>query len=200
MGLSLSLANANADSGGAGRSEDLGTSSANLESFQEGSWSSSFLLGGAMDLRGKPGHPDHDLALSAIQTAYNFSGLLGESAWYRGYWQFGGELLGGAQPGNDPKYLAGILPLLTYNFVTDSRLIPYVEGGGGIAVTDIGLPDLSTTFEFVEQGGIGLRWQFQDTLGLKLSAGIIHISNGGIKEPNSGVTVANLMLGLQWNY
>jgi len=167
--------------------------------FLKGTWSVAALLIGALDIRGKTDRPAHDLGLASIQAGYNFTGLQGESTWYYGYWQIAGEVFGGAQF-SPRRYVVGALPVLSYNFVVNDNWVPYIEGGAGVAFTDIGHPDLSTTFQFTEQGGVGFRYHLDANTWLRVGSRVLHISNGGIKEPNTGVTTANVILGLEWFY
>jgi lipid A 3-O-deacylase len=167
--------------------------------FAKGTWSTSILLGGALDLKGNDEEPNHDFGFVSVQVGYNLTGLVGQNSWYRGYWQLSGEVFGGGQI-QPTRYLIGVLPVLSYNFVLNDRWVPFIEGGGGVAITDIGEPDLSTTFQFNEQVGGGVRFGLNDALWLRLGVRLMHVSNGGIKEPNTGVTTGNLLLGVEWYY
>jgi lipid A 3-O-deacylase len=76
---------------------------------------------------------------------------------------------------------------------------PFVEAGIGahlVTSTHIDNRPLSTAFQFGEQLAIGLRVKARVPFALSLRAE--HVSNGGIKEPNSGVTFAGLRLELEW--
>jgi hypothetical protein len=183
-----------AQSGGSKNSTDIDPR------FTKGAWISTFLSGGGIDLRGDEDHPDHDLIIGSIQVGYNLTGLVGEKKWYQGFVQLGGEVFVGAQISEPPGFVLGLIPIVSYNFVNGSHWVPYFEAGAGVAYTDIGLPDLSTNFEFIEHAGIGVDWLFRDGLSLRLGSQVMHISNGGIKEPNVGVTTANFLVGLEWCY
>src|SRR5262245_32672073 len=65
--------------------------------LSKGAWTGAVMFGGAVDIHNDPGHPQHDLALSYFQAGYNFTGLVGESCWYRGFWEVSGELFGAVQ-------------------------------------------------------------------------------------------------------
>ncbi|HZZ92303.1 MAG TPA: acyloxyacyl hydrolase [Usitatibacter sp.] len=76
---------------------------------------------------------------------------------------------------------------------------PFVEAGIGahlLSRTHIDNRPLSTAFQFGEQLAVGFRVPARIPFALSLRAE--HVSNGGIKEPNSGVTFAGLRLQLDW--
>jgi hypothetical protein len=140
----------------------------------------------------------HDLALATVSFGRVMSGLVAESHWFAGNWQLAGEIFGGGQYRPDGAYLFGLTPILRYNFATGSRWVPFVEGGIGPTVTDIGLPDLSTTFQFNDQIGGGTRYFWSDSCAISLHVRYLHISNGGMKDPNFGVNSLVVMLGTTW--
>jgi lipid A 3-O-deacylase len=80
-------------------------------------------------------------------------------------------------------------PVLTYNFdKIHAELVPYVEGGLGVAYlseTRMGRRDLSTHFQFEDRIGFGGR--FGEKKRHDLNFRYIHYSNGSIKEPNQGM-------------
>jgi lipid A 3-O-deacylase len=78
-------------------------------------------------------------------------------------------------------------------------LQPFVEAGIGahlLSSTHIDNRRLSTAFQFGEQLAVGFRVQARIPFAVSLRAE--HVSNGGIKEPNPGVTFACLRLELGW--
>ena len=58
--------------------------------------------------------------------------------------------------------------------------------------------DLSTTFEFNLQAGVGSHYFVCDNLSVMLQARLIHLSNASIKLPNLGVNNVTLLFGLSW--
>jgi lipid A 3-O-deacylase len=76
-------------------------------------------------------------------------------------------------------------PVFVYEFGSGS-VKPYVEAGIGVAVfsaTRVETQDLSTAFLFEDRVGAGFRFAGGHEIGIRAT----HYSNGGIKEPNSGV-------------
>src|SRR4030043_239481 len=69
------------------------------------------------------------------------------------------DLFGGLQFNPNYRYFSGGTLLLRYNLDTKGRLIPFLDAGAGLSLTNIGRPDISdenTYFNF--QGGIGLKY------------------------------------------
>jgi hypothetical protein len=115
--------------------------------------------------------------------------------WYRGNWELRAELFGGSQFSPASEWLVGLTPHLRYNFATGTRLIPFADFGAGVTGTGIALPDLSTRFEFNEQGAVGAHWFLGNHFALTVEARGIHVSNAGIRQPNNGVNSVIGMIG-----
>jgi opacity protein-like surface antigen len=101
--------------------------------------------------------------------------------------ELGGELWAGGQYHPEAAYVSGLTPVVRYHFRRDSRWRPFLDAGLGFVLTDIGLPDLSTTYQFSPQAGAGFHWELREHLALTLQARYIHISNAGFEMPNFGV-------------
>lgn len=74
---------------------------------------------------------------------------------------------------------------------------PYFEAGFGgtyFGQTTLGPRSLSTRFQFTEWLGLGLELGDHVTLGWRVS----HYSNGGIKKPNDGVDMQQIVLGVKF--
>lgn len=143
------------------------------------------------------GRNNHNLAMAAIHYGWMF-GDVGEDCWYHGNWELLVEGFGGAQFHPETKYVVGLCPIARYNFATGSRWIPFFGGGVGPTVTDIGNPDLSTTFEFNLQLGIGLHYFVCDYAAFTAEARYLHFSNAGLGHPNEGVNTMSYLLGFSW--
>jgi hypothetical protein len=107
------------------------------EGFKSAVQSISFSTGAGYGLKIFGSRQNHDLALASLSYGYMLGSVEGEGHWYRGNWEFRGELFGGEQfsPRND--WLVGLTPHLRYNFATGTRWIPYVDGGAGVTATSI---------------------------------------------------------------
>lgn len=116
-----------------------------------------------------------------------------------GYWDLTLGQLRGTKYRNDPNAtqditLIGITPV--FRFQRDSKTGPYAEAGIGINLMsklyDNDDNRLSTAFQFGDHVGVGYVFANKLDVGLKLQ----HYSNGGIKEPNSGIN----FIGLRASY
>ena len=108
----------------------------------------------------------HDLTLATVSGGWVFSDVVGKDKWYRGNWELVGELFGGAQFHPEVRYVIGLTPSVRYNFMTGSRWVPFVNAGTGIALTDIGNPDLSRKWQLNDRLGVGTHYYLRDNLAL----------------------------------
>src|SRR5579872_3070803 len=168
------------------------------EDFRPGLQEAGFALGGAVGVKGLGGIQAHDLALGALHYGWVFSDVVGKDAWYRGNWEFVAELFGGAQFHPRHAYVVGATPVLRYNFATGTRWVPFFDAGLGPSATDIGHPDLGSTFEFNLQAGPGVRFFWRKDVALTFQSRFLHLSNGGIKTPNQGVNTVTFSTGITW--
>ncbi|MGO4999040.1 acyloxyacyl hydrolase [Oceanisphaera sp. W20_SRM_FM3] len=108
-----------------------------------------------------------------------FYGLAGEVA----AWRYG----------DDDMVQLSLVPLLQYNFMPNANWRPFVFAGVGpawISRTQLGDRDLSSEFQFSSRVGVGLR-KSRHSVAVEAR----HLSNGGIKEPNQGISYWNLTYG-----
>ncbi|QKT04172.1 acyloxyacyl hydrolase [Ectothiorhodospiraceae bacterium 2226] len=94
------------------------------------------------------------------------------------------------QPGHD----VGLTPVL--RLARSGRTVPYVEAAVGahlLSSPRIGGRDMSTSFQFGDLVGVGLRFgaRANGEVGYRL----IHFSNGGIKHPNPGINFHMVRFG-----
>jgi hypothetical protein len=168
------------------------------EGFRPGTQSISFDAGAGYGIQAFGGKQSHDLALASISYGYMLGSVKGEDHWYRGNWEFRGELFSGAQFSPNDEWLVGLTPHLRYNFATGTRWIPFVDAGAGVTGTGIGAPDLSHTFEFNLQAATGVRWFLRDNVALSIEARYLHMSCAGLSSPNLGLNNVNGMVGISW--
>ncbi len=140
----------------------------------------------------------HNLTLGMLEFGWIFTDVLAPDKWYAGNLELRGELFGGSQFVPNSRYFTGFTPFLRYNLATGTRWVPFVEFGAGLSGTDIGKPDLSTTFEFNLQLGVGTYYFFCKDKAVSLQYRFLHFSNAGIDVPNYGVDTTGVMLGLDW--
>ena len=138
----------------------------------------------------------HDLFLTSLSYGHMLGHTMGEGHFYRGNWEFRGELFGGVEFSPSSEWVAGLAPHLRYNFATGTRFVPYIDAGAGVTATSIGPPDLSNTFEFNLQATVGTHLFLKDNLALTLEGRFLHLSCAGISNPNRGLNGVVGMLGL----
>jgi hypothetical protein len=134
----------------------------------------------------------HDLSVATL----HIGKLLASEKPLLRHVEVAGELWSGAQYHPDRAYLVGLTPIMRYHFMPGSRWTPFIDGGAGVTATDIGRPDLSTTFEFNLQAGAGLHWKLRQDLAFTFQARYIHLSNAHIDTPNLGVNSFLFSVGL----
>ena len=168
------------------------------EGFKPGTQSINLSTGAGYGVRIFGGRESHDLVLTSLSYGDMIGSVKGAGHWYRGNWEFRGELFSGAQFSPTEDWLVGLTPHLRYNFATGTRWIPYVDAGAGVSATSIGPPDLSHYFEFNLQAATGVRWFIRDNIALGIEVRYLHMSCADINRPNLGLNNVNGMAGITW--
>jgi lipid A 3-O-deacylase len=168
------------------------------EGFREDTLHAGFAFGAGFGIRAFGGTISHDLALASVNLGWIFTDVVAEDKWYRGNWEWLNELFSGGQFNPDGRYFVGWTTGLRYNFATGSRWTPFVDGGVGLSGTDIGEPDLSGTFQFNVQVGLGTHYFFRDDAAVTFQYRWLHFSNAGTNEPNRGTNTQMFLAGLTW--
>lgn len=117
-----------------------------------------------------------------------------QSRWFQsdvgaltGYWDAGYTYWEGDKAANN--HSVSLSPVFVYEF-NGVGVKPYIELGVGVAAfknTRVENRRLSTSFQFEDRLGVGLRFQRQ-AVGVR----VIHYSNGGLKKPNDGIDAYSL--------
>lgn len=168
------------------------------DGFHRGLLEMGFEIGGGVGHQAFGSSQAHDLVVAKLYLGRMVGGVQGEGHWYRGNWEVLGELFAGGQVNPDDDYLVGLTPVLRYNCATGTPWIPFVDAGAGVTATDIGHPDLSTTFQFNTQVGLGVRWFLTGNSALTFQYRYMHISNAGIEQPNHGINTSLFYAGMTW--
>jgi lipid A 3-O-deacylase len=168
------------------------------DGFQKGAHELALSAGAGFGISALGGSRTHDMALTTVDYGWMVTDVLGADRWYRGNFELFGEAFGGYQFYPHHGWLIAAAPFLRYNFATGTRWVPFVNVGAGIGATDIGRPDLSTTFEFNVQGGTGVRYFWRRDLAFEFQYRFLHVSNASIRAPNLGVNVNMFYAGVGW--
>lgn len=95
-----------------------------------------------------------------------------------------------------PFHLGGVKAVFRYHFLPLGRAVPYVEVIGGAGSTDLDVPEASSAFVFVLEGGAGVSVFITDRLAVALGYRLQHLSNGNTNERNRGLEAHTAVLGL----
>jgi len=140
----------------------------------------------------------HDLAMASVNVGWMPTDVMASDKWYRGNLELLVELFSGFQFDPEYRYFIGLTPMLRYNFMTHSRLVPFVDGGAGLSITDINNVDLTGIFQFNLQGGAGTHYFLTDSLALTLQYRWFHFSDASIQRPNHGTNTNMFYAGTAW--
>jgi hypothetical protein len=88
--------------------------------------------------------------------------------------------------------------MFRYTFASGTHWAPFIEAGFRPSATDIGRPDLSCTFEFNIQGGVGLQYFCNDHHAIIVQSQFFHLSDAGMTQPNNGVNSWVFLMGSSW--
>ena len=101
------------------------------------------------------------------------------------------------QPTNT-AYGAAVNPLgLIWDFDTRGRIVPYIELGGGILLTNTQVPAGTSRVNFTTAGAVGLHF-LAGKVTWSADVRFIHISNSGLVAHNPGINTVQLRLGVGW--
>jgi len=144
------------------------------------------------------GEERHHLSLSSFSYGQIIGDVKGKEKWYRGNLELRAELFGGAQFNSETRGIIGVTPHIRYHFATGTRLIPYIDMGVGLSVTEIRGQDLGGAFQFNEQAIIGANYFVKDNLSIHIAMQYLHVSSASIYNPNKGVNTVGCILGAYW--
>jgi hypothetical protein len=97
-------------------------------------------------------------------------------------------------------FAAGLVPLgVRYLFGSGSpSLVPYFGVGAGFGWTNLRIVELSRRFNFILQGGFGVRGPLEGGRGWMLEARWYHYSNANTVLPNLGFNAVEILCG--WRF
>jgi opacity protein-like surface antigen len=101
--------------------------------------------------------------------------------------------------------VTGPAALLRYNFVQpEARLIPYVQGGAGIAWNDAYRNQhqiaIGEAVEFTLQAGVGVHYLLSKNWAVGAEADFYHISNAGLARRNAGINAVGGSVGVTYYF
>ena len=136
-----------------------------------------------------------DMTRIGVQWDWNKRWLQGDRWHVGGYWDLAaGYWHNSSPPGfNEELFDLGFTPV--FRLQRNDLMGPYVEAGIGfhlLSDTSLGSKRFSTSFQFGDHIGVGVRLGFKGRydLGYRFQ----HLSNGGIKDPNNGINFHQIRL------
>jgi len=143
-----------------------------------------------------PEMEDIEFAYVTPRWGIGISDPLGGRSWYRGNFEFllEGTFLYMFEPKSG--IAGGIAPGLRYNFLTNTRFIPFFFAGVGFIALDADLARQSDGLNFILQSGVGLHYFISQQTALTGEWRFHHISNASIHDKNAGINSSLFMLGV----
>ncbi len=92
-------------------------------------------------------------------------------------------------------FAAGLVPVGARYFFGTGSVAPYVALGAGFCWTDLQVVEISRRFNFILQGGLGLRGAPRAGRAWTVEARFLHYSNANTVLPNLGLNGVVLLLG-----
>jgi hypothetical protein len=86
--------------------------------------------------------------------------------------------------------------LLKYSYPLTEKLYPYGIAGGGVIYFTQHTHVQSLQYGFNPQLGLGFTYFFKKDLALNAEYRYRHLSNAGIKQPNKGINIGMVLVGL----
>jgi len=140
--------------------------------------------------------PTINYTMTELGVGYMLEGVKGDG-WWRGNFELAGEGFGSAIFEGPGRYVAGMTVWLRYNFVpVTSRVVPYLQGGGGLASTDIDRGIVGQPFNFNLDAGVGVRYLISRHWSINLEYRYQHISNADLGKKNIGINAQGPILGV----
>jgi Lipid A 3-O-deacylase (PagL) len=95
-------------------------------------------------------------------------------------------------------YALGLVPLGARYFFATGSVAPYVGLGAGFCWTDLQITELDRRFNFILQGGLGVRATPRAGHAWMVEARFLHYSNAGTVLPNLGFNAVVFLAG--WRF
>lgn len=97
------------------------------------------------------------------------------------------------------NYMAGTTVWVRYNIMPPScQLVPYLQGGAGVTLTDVDRHVLGQDFNFNLNVAAGVRYFIKPRCSLNAEYRYQHISNAGMSQQNLGIDAQGGVLSVSW--
>jgi hypothetical protein len=149
--------------------------------------------------------PKIDMVSGQLRVGVMIDGLCCEQGPCRGATEAILELSGDGVIRGPGNVVGGASLLLRYNFVQPNcRLVPYIQGGGGILFNDIYKDHTQNAIgqvqEFGLEAAVGCHYLVHPNWSVDLEADFLHISNAGMSRRNAGLNSVGGMVGVTYYF
>jgi opacity protein-like surface antigen len=134
-------------------------------------------------------------ALLQPYLAFPVTGVIMENTFLRGVLEYKLEVPLGWITTLDNRGMTGLSPLgFRYNFTGfKGRFVPYAAGSLGMVYLDVPREVQGTKYDFITNAELGVQYFVTGKWTIDAECRYLHLSNGGIREPNRG---QNYIFGL----
>jgi hypothetical protein len=147
------------------------------------------------------GRPTENFAGPDFQIGYMLSSPEHDESQWRGNFEIAGELFGAGIFRGKGNYVASTTLWLRYNLIPPkSKLVPYLQIGAGVTLTDADQSSFGQVFNFNEGVAFGVRYFVRPDCSLNGEYRMLHISNAGMADRNLGINAQGAMLSASWYF
>ncbi len=163
-------------------------------------WDYGFWAGGGVSIPG--GTKDTQAMNAGVRLGKVLTDDIG-SGFVRGNFEWSADLIPFYyvwQPGPAKNAFGeGFNPLnLKWNFTSSSRVVPFLERGGGVLFTNQVVPVNTSRVNFLTHAALGFQFFNNERRAIMANLQYQHISNAGLTVPNPGVNTLQFQLGVNW--
>jgi opacity protein-like surface antigen len=116
----------------------------------------------------------------------------------KGYTEFVMEPFVSYVPSPNTNMEVGFVLLSKFAYPLTPKIHPYIFGGGGVMYITQHLHNQATQYNFTPQIGAGVSYLLKDDFAVNCEYRWRHFSNAHLKEPNDGVNVDLILVGVSW--
>jgi hypothetical protein len=144
--------------------------------------------------------PTENYAGPLVQIGYMLNRPDHGAEW-RGNFEVLGELSGAGDFEGSGNYVASTTFWLRYNVVPPKwDLVPYLQIGGGVSLTDIDHKIFGQAFNFNLDAAVGFRYFVKPDCSLNAEYRFQHISNANMAEHNLGINAQAPVVSVSWYF
>ncbi len=148
-----------------------------------------------------PGWGDTRTEVQTVDFIYRYGYFLSKEtgkSWYLGRPELLVEIPVSFVQNPENSQIIGVSFLLSRNFTSSKKIVPYVFAGLGLSYTDLDISDLGSELNGNYQIGAGLRFFKSDKISFDLNCRFHHLSNGSTAEPNIPLNSAKILFGVSF--